>query len=161
MLKRPKKVKIGRWKKKKLRTVRPRRKHVPHHVDHQQNIFKIGNPSGEPELFSKKEKEKKRKRKRGVKASERPYVLSTMMKHTAYEVLVGQMLGKEKEKVYKMIPSLSCLVTLKKKERKNGRLKDAPKYSHAIKQTSVRVKKLSGFDRQTITYVPPNRLFVV
>ena len=29
--------------------MRLRRKHVPHHVDHQQNIFKIGNPSGEPE----------------------------------------------------------------------------------------------------------------
>ena len=57
MLKRPKKVKIGRWKKKKLRTVRLRRKHVPHHVDHQQNIFKIGNPSGEPDtIFKKKNK---------------------------------------------------------------------------------------------------------
>ena len=43
-------------KKKKLRTVRLRRKHVPHHVDHQQNIFKIGNPSGEPGLKSKKKK---------------------------------------------------------------------------------------------------------
>ena len=40
--------------KKKLRTVRLRRKHVPHHVDHQQNIFKIGNPSGEPEYLWKK-----------------------------------------------------------------------------------------------------------
>ena len=59
MLKRPKKVKIGRWKKKKLRTVRLRRKHVPHHVDHQQNIFKIGNPSGEPEKNPKKKKKKR------------------------------------------------------------------------------------------------------
>ena len=42
--------------KKKLRTVRLRRKHVPHHVDHQQNIFKIGNPSGEPEQIIKKKK---------------------------------------------------------------------------------------------------------
>ena len=44
-------------KKKKLRTVRLRRKHVPHHVDHQQNIFKIGNPSGEPGLKGKKKKQ--------------------------------------------------------------------------------------------------------
>ena len=54
----PKKSKSGVVKKKKLRTVRLRRKHVPHHVDHQQNIFKIGNPSGEPDLSQKKKKKK-------------------------------------------------------------------------------------------------------
>ena len=30
----------------------------PTNVDHQQNIFKIGNPSGEPEIKSKKKKKK-------------------------------------------------------------------------------------------------------
>ena len=30
----------------------------PTNVDHQQNIFKIGNPSGEPGLFQKKKKKK-------------------------------------------------------------------------------------------------------
>ena len=40
--------------KKKLRTVRLRRKHVPTNVDHQQNFFKIGNPSGEPVVYKKK-----------------------------------------------------------------------------------------------------------
>ena len=43
---------------KKLRTVRLRRKHVPTNVDYQQNFFKIGNPSGEPEQFIKKKKKK-------------------------------------------------------------------------------------------------------
>ena len=36
-------------KKKKLRTVSLRREQVPTNVDHQQNFFKIGNPSGERE----------------------------------------------------------------------------------------------------------------
>ena len=32
----------------------------PTNVDHQQNIFKIGNPSGEPEINKKKKKKKKK-----------------------------------------------------------------------------------------------------
>ena len=55
----PKKSKSGVGKKKKLRTVRLRRKHVPTNVDHQQNFFKIGNPSGEPVSDQKKKKKKK------------------------------------------------------------------------------------------------------
>ena len=66
MLKRPKKVKIGCWKKKKLRTVRLRRKHVPTNVDHQQNFFKIGNPSGEPAVDTKKKKKNRKKNKKKV-----------------------------------------------------------------------------------------------
>ena len=51
----PKKSKSGVGKKKSCVPCACG-KHVPHHVDHQQNIFKIGNPSGEPERNAKKKK---------------------------------------------------------------------------------------------------------
>ena len=57
----PKKSKSGVGKKKSCTPCACGASMYPTNVDHQQNIFKIGNPSGEPECKTKKEKEEEKK----------------------------------------------------------------------------------------------------
>ena len=61
----PKKSNSGVGKKKSCVPCACGASMYPTNVDHQQNIFKIGNPSGEPGAKSKKKK-KKKKKKNGV-----------------------------------------------------------------------------------------------
>ena len=59
----PKKSKSGVGKKKNCVPCACGASMYPTNVDHQQNIFKIGNPSGEP-VIDKKKKKKTEKRKK-------------------------------------------------------------------------------------------------
>ena len=60
----PKKSKSGVGKKKSCVPCACGASMYPTNVDHQQNIFKIGNPSGEPGIIYQKKKKKKKKKKK-------------------------------------------------------------------------------------------------